>query len=75
MKKTSIYLDEELIERLRRASERTGKSQATVIREAILSYTADKAGDRVFALDGAGRGPGGSIRDIPKRELLQGFGE
>jgi predicted transcriptional regulator len=74
MRKTSIYLDDTLTERLRRTAEIMGKSQATVIREAILQFTATRP-KRVFAMDGAGEGPGGSVEDIPEEELLRGFGE
>ena len=75
MKKTSVYLDDDQIERLRWLAERAGRSQADVLREAIMAYAARPEPARVFALDGIGEGPGGSIAEIPDVELLKGFGE
>ena len=75
MKKTSVYLDDEHVERLRRVAEAEGRSQAEVLRDAILMYTSEKRPPRTFAMDGVACGPGGSIADIPEEELLKGFGE
>jgi predicted transcriptional regulator len=80
MKKTSVYLDDEHVERLRRVAEAEGRSQAEVLRDAILMY-ADKVSanakgpPRTFRMAGVAEGPGGSIADIPEEELLKGFGE
>jgi hypothetical protein len=41
MHKTSVYLDSGDVERLRRASARTGRSQAELIREGVRLVTAD----------------------------------
>jgi hypothetical protein len=49
MKKTSVYLSDEDRERLARLAERQGKSQAWVIREALLAYDASLP-DRNFAM-------------------------
>ncbi len=40
MKKTSVYLSEEDVERLARLADRKGESQAWVLREALLAYDA-----------------------------------
>ncbi|MEA2641583.1 MAG: Ribbon-helix-helix protein copG family [Chloroflexota bacterium] len=74
MKKTSVYLDPEHLERLRWLAEREGRSQSDVLREAIMAYAARAGRERDFAMAGIGEGPGGSIADIPDEELLQGFG-
>ena len=75
MKKTSVYLTEAQLDRLRRIAEAEGRSQAEVLRDAILLYPSREGGRRVFAMDGAGQGPGGTIADIPEEDLLRGFGE
>jgi predicted transcriptional regulator len=75
MKKTSVYLDDEHAERLRRAAEAEGRPQAEIIRDAIVQYTSRRAVPREFAMSGIAEGPGGSVADIPEEELLRGFGE
>jgi hypothetical protein len=74
MKKTSVYLSEEDVERLRRLAEREGVSQAAVLREALAAY-GDRVPDRDFAMFGVFEGDGTSIADVPEDELLRGFGE
>ena len=74
MRKTSVYLTEREALLLAAAARREGRSQAEVIREAIGAYAASRASDRDFALSGRGEGPGGSVADVPERELLEGFG-
>ncbi len=49
MKKTSVYLSDEDRERLARLAERKGKSQAWVLREALLAYDASEP-DKNFAI-------------------------
>jgi predicted transcriptional regulator len=81
MKKTSVYLDDEHLLRLKRAAEAEGRSQSEILREAILLYTSQaNQPPRKFAM--AGIAPGiarklgyRSIADIPEDELLEGFGE
>lgn len=73
MKKTSVYLDESDVERLRVLAERSGMSQAEVIRAAIQAYES-KLPDRNFALTAAWDGDGRSVADSTEDELLQGFG-
>jgi hypothetical protein len=75
MKKTSVYLTEQEAELLRRLAEREGKSQATVLREALAAYDAQTPMNRDFAMDGVFDGDGTSIADVPDEELLKGFGE
>jgi predicted DNA-binding protein len=78
MRKTSVYLDEALAERLARLAKQQGRSQAEIMREAIASYQSPAADDRDFALaagfariDDDPR----PISGIPDEELLEGFGE
>lgn len=75
MKKTSVYLSDEEVDILRRLAAREGKSQATVLREALAAYDERALPDREFALDGCVTGDGTSAADIPEEEYLKGFGE
>ena len=75
MKKTSVYLEELQVARLQRIAEAEGRSQADVVRDAIMQYESQVRMPRFFAMDGIAQGPGGSIADIPEEELLEGFGE
>ncbi|MBA4181221.1 MAG: hypothetical protein C0506_11585 [Anaerolinea sp.] len=75
MKKTSVYLTESEVAILRRLAEREGKSQATVLREALAAYDEQALPDRDFAFIGSGEGDGRSVADIPEEELMRGFGE
>jgi len=54
VKKTSVYLDEGHVSRLRGIAEREGRSQADIIRDAIDLYDREKP-DRDFALARYGR--------------------
>jgi hypothetical protein len=75
MTKTSVYLTDEERQRLAELSRETGKSQAQIIREAIAQYQPAYQPRRHFALFNSGRGPGGSVADVPDEELFEGFGE
>jgi hypothetical protein len=75
MHKTSLYLDEADVERLRRLAEMEGRSQAEIVRAAIVAYEIRRKPARAFALTGSWHGDGRSIADIPEEELLEGFGE
>ncbi len=75
MKKTSIYLDEVDVERLRRLARMEGRSQAEIVRAAIAAYESQLKPDRNFALTASWHGDGTSVADIPEEELLKGFGE
>jgi predicted transcriptional regulator len=77
MRKTSVYLDDELARRLARLAEQEGRSQAEIVRDAIARYEPEPAHNREFALaagfdriDGDRR----PISEIPEEELLEGFG-
>lgn len=77
MRKTSVYLDDEQAARLARLARELGRSQAEVLREAIATYQPEPIRDRDFAL-AAGftridQDPL-PISQIPREELLEGFG-
>ena len=74
MRKTSVYLSEELAERLARLARETGRSQADILRAAIAAYQPPSSAGRVFAIDGCVTGDGSSVADIDEDELLRGFG-
>lgn len=57
MIKTTVYLGEEEAAALRRLAARSGRSQAEIIREAVVAATA-AARRRGFRSHGAGRGGG-----------------
>jgi predicted transcriptional regulator len=75
MKKTSIYLDDSDVERLRRLAAREGRSQAEIVRVALAAYEHRPKPERTFALMGAWAGDGTSVADIAEEELLEGFGD
>jgi hypothetical protein len=75
MRKTSVYLNASEAERLEWLAQREGKSQAEIIRRAIVRYEPERLGDRHFAGVGVFDGPGDSVADHDEEELLQGFGE
>jgi predicted DNA-binding protein len=77
MRKTSLYLDDQLTERLARLSRQAGRTQSEIVREAIAAYELPSSPDRSFALaagfpriDDDPR----PISEIPEEELLEGFG-
>jgi hypothetical protein len=74
VKKTSVYLDDADVERLRRIAAEEGRSQAEVVRAALSAYEHARAVPRVFALEGSWEGDGSSVADVPEEELLAGFG-
>jgi len=74
MKKTSLYLDESDLVRLRRLAAQEGRSQAEIVRAAIAAYELQQTGNRSFALSGSWEGDGSSIADVSEEELLEGFG-
>jgi hypothetical protein len=74
MRKTSVYLDEADARRLAQLAELEGMSQSSWLRKVIRTYVPVGRGERTFALDGAGEGPGDSIADIDDRDLMAGFG-
>ena len=74
MRKTSVYLSDELAERLARLADFSGSSQAEVLRSALAAYQPPPSTDRAFALDGCVTGSGESVADVDETELLRGFG-
>ena len=74
VKKTSIYLDDSDLERLRRIATEEGRSQAEIVRAALSAYERARTAPRAFALEGSWEGDGSSVADVPEEELLAGFG-
>ena len=76
MKPYTIMLDDESIERLKRMAETEMKTEDQFVARLLEKYAIQSGHERPpFAMEGAGRGPGGSVADIPEDELLKGFGE
>ena len=75
MKQTRVYLTEAEADVLRNLSEREGRSQVAVLREALAVYDERSVPDRNFEMDGIFEGDGTSIADGPDAELMKGFGE
>ena len=75
MKQYTITLDDEQVARLRRMAEAEMRTEEDLLRDMIGRYAVDRGHERHFAMERAGRGPGGSVADIPDEELLKGFGE
>jgi predicted DNA-binding protein len=73
LKKTSVYLPEPLLRRLKRLARSERTSEAEVLRRAIAAYAPERTSGG-FALARVADGPGTSIADVPEEELLQGFG-
>ncbi len=77
MRKTSVYLADEQAQRLARLARQEGRSQAEILRAAIVAYQPTASNDRSFALaDGFARVDRDPrpISEIPEPELLRGFG-
>lgn len=85
MKKTSVYLSDEDRVRLARLAERKGKSQAWVLREALLAYDVSEP-DKNFELmgnfalrDGVPPPPDTddpqAYQDWVDKVLMEGFGD
>jgi hypothetical protein len=75
MRKTSLYLEEADLVRLRRLATREGRSQAEIVRAAIAAYESQQTAHRSFALTSSWEGDGSSVADTSEDELLQGFGD
>ena len=72
MHKTTLYLDAEAYERLTQLADASGRTQASIIREALAAYTRPKAKrPRSIGLGSSGKG------NLSERaeKLLDGFGE
>jgi predicted transcriptional regulator len=70
MHKTTLYLEEELRERIARVAKQTGRSQADVIRDALRSFFMRRKKPRSIGL-----GKGGPDLSDRTEDLLAGFGE
>jgi predicted transcriptional regulator len=70
MHKTTLYLEDDLRERIARVAKATGRSQAEVIRDALREYLSRRKRPRSIGL-----GKGGPDLGDRVEELLQGFGE
>lgn len=72
MVRTTVYLDEADAAALRRMSAQTGRSQASIIREAVAEVT-KPARERTFRSHGIGRGAGEPVgrraEEILREEL------
>jgi predicted transcriptional regulator len=72
MIRTTVYLDERDAAALRRMAAQTGRSQASIIRDAVAEAT-KPARERAFKSHGAGRGSGEAIgrqaEEILREEL------
>lgn len=78
MRKFSVYLDDELADRLARLAHMEGRPQAEIVREAISSYRPAPKRDRNFALAGNFERIDTDLRpisEIPEDELMRGFVE
>ena len=75
MDKTSVYLSGDERRRLAQLAEVEHASQAEIIRRAIRAYDPVVTADREFRLARSFDGPGDSVADIDRSELLIGFGE
>lgn len=74
MNKTSVYLDDTDLARLRRLAAQEGRSQAEIVRAAIAAYELQQTVHRSFELTGSWEGDGTSIADVAEDDLLRGFG-
>lgn len=75
MKKTSVYLTEREVQRLKRLASEEGKSDSEIVRAAIGAYQPAIRRPRRFALDGCVDRPGVSASEVSEEEYLKGFGE
>lgn len=74
MRKTTVYLDDADARRLAMLADREGVSPALLLRKAIRAYVPQRLEDCNVALDGVGKGPGGSVADADAAALLKSFG-
>jgi len=74
MVKTTVYLDEREAAALRRIAAQTGRSQASIIRDAIAHATASALPPRRLGSAGAGRGTGAPVARHADEILRREFG-
>ena len=70
MHKTTLYLEDEVRERIARVAKETGRSQAEVIRDALRAFFMRRKKPRSIGL-----GKGGPDLSDRAEDLLDGFGE
>ncbi len=78
MRRISVYLHDELADRLARLAPTEGRPQAEIVREAISSYRPAPKRDRNLALAGNFEHSDTDLRlisEIPEDELMRGFGK
>jgi hypothetical protein len=74
MQKTSLYLNDRDLERLKRLAAREGGPQAQIVGQALAVYEASLIPDRNFALAGSWNGDGSSVADVSEADLLKRSG-
>lgn len=74
MQKTTIYLDPDVQRALQRIAKARGKTQSSIIRDAVLAYAGGSAPRPKATCIGSGNS---GMTDLAQRseELLEGFGE
>lgn len=74
MKKTSLYLEPELDDALRRLADQRGVTKAEVIRQALRAAVPEARRPRVSAI-GVAEGPGDVAGDVDRHLRETGFGQ
>jgi metal-responsive CopG/Arc/MetJ family transcriptional regulator len=69
MKKTSVYLTEEAVAALKRASAQSGRAQAEIVRDAIQEYVVKRTPRRFLSAGVGHSGRRRSIAETEEREL------
>jgi predicted DNA-binding protein len=73
MERTTVYLDAELRRRLKEVAVRRGRTEASLIREALAQHLVD---DEPVALEPVGRSEDGGVAEKDEEALRDlGFGE
>lgn len=70
--KTSVYFDQQQIAKLKRLARRRKRPPAELIREAVDALP---DADDDYAVIGSFESDDPGLSEVPKRELLRGFGE
>jgi predicted transcriptional regulator len=73
MHKTTMYLENDLYERLQQAAEASGRTQASLVREAVAAYLAGGKSRQPRSI-GLGKSGAGDLSERAE-DLLDGFGE
>jgi hypothetical protein len=75
MKRYTISLDDEQVERLQRMARTEMKTEDQLLSDLIKRYAVESGHERTFAMLGVVEGSGDSFADVPEEEYLKGFGE